>query len=127
MPSAAAAEAVGFGEPWKRTRVQPGEPSDPFLMTGYDHKELELQHDADKAVTFALEADLCGDGQCTVVQDFVVPSGDTVRHVFPRGWSAYWVRLRVDVACAATALRALVCGLTRESPSVYAGPSRDTE
>ncbi len=93
----------GIGGPWKRTRVQPSEPSDPFLTTGYDHKELELQHDADKAVTFALEADLCGDGKWTVVQRFVVPPGDTVRHVFPRGWSAYWVRLRVDVACAATA------------------------
>ena len=93
----------GIGGPWKRTRVQPGEPSDPFLMTGFDHKELELQHDADKAVAFALEADLCGDGKWTVVQRFVVPSGETVRHVFPRGWSAYWVRLRVDVACAATA------------------------
>ena len=79
------------------------QPSDPFLMTGYDHKELELQHDADKAATLALEADLCGDGQWTVVQRFVVPPGDTVRHVYPRGWSAYWVRLRVDVACAATA------------------------
>jgi hypothetical protein len=72
-------------------------------MTGFDHKELELQHDADKAVAFALEADLCGDGQWTVVQRFVVPSGETVRHVFPRGWAAYWVRLRVDAACAATA------------------------
>ena len=124
MPPAADAESVGFGGPWKRTRFQPSEPSDPFLMTGYDHKELELQHDADKAVTFALEADLCGDGQCTVVQRFVVPSGETVRHVFPRGWSVCWVLLRVDVACTATALCALACGLTRESPSVYAGASR---
>jgi len=32
-----------------------------------------------------------------------VPSGQTVKHVFPRGYSAHWVRVRAEKACTATA------------------------
>ena len=96
-------KARGVGGPWRETKVRAQEPSDPFLMTGYDQKELTLQHDAASAVEFVLAADLCGDGRWTEVQRFVVPVGETVRHEFPRGWSAYWVRLRAGSDCVATA------------------------
>lgn len=93
----------GQGGPWLGTNVRAGDPSDPYLMTGYDHKDVAMQHDAGAAVTFTLEADLCGDGRWTEVQRFVVPRGETLRHHFPRDWSAYWVRLRTDLDCVATA------------------------
>ncbi|MDQ3814687.1 MAG: hypothetical protein M3347_12145, partial [Armatimonadota bacterium] len=37
-------KAVGRGGPWKDTAVKGGEPSDPYLMTGYDAKRLTLSH-----------------------------------------------------------------------------------
>jgi hypothetical protein len=35
---------VGEGGPWKDTRVKANEPSEPYLMTGYDEKTLRLSH-----------------------------------------------------------------------------------
>jgi hypothetical protein len=32
-----------------------------------------------------------------------VPPGQTITHAFPDGYSAHWIRLRVDTACRATA------------------------
>lgn len=93
----------GVGGPWHGTQVRRGEPSDPYLMTGYDGKLLEISHRANGAVTFCLDADLCGDGRWTEVERFVVPSGEVLRHGFERAWSAYWVRLRADTDCIATA------------------------
>ena len=93
----------GVGGPWLEDPVVAGLPSDPYLMTGYDHKSLELSHRAAAPVTMTLEADLCGDGRWTVVRDFVVQPGQTLRHEFPRAWSAYWVRMRASAACAASA------------------------
>ena len=36
----------GVGGPWKDTAVEPGQPSDPYLMAGYDRKTLTVSHDA---------------------------------------------------------------------------------
>ena len=93
----------GVGGPWHATPVARDVASDPYLMTGYDRKQLTLQHDSDTAVTFTLEADLCGDGRWTPVHTFAVPSQQPLTHHFPRAWSAYWVRLRASAACTATA------------------------
>ena len=93
----------GTGGPWLDTAVAAGAVSDAYLVTGYDHKRLSLSHDARAPVRFVLEADLCGDGRWTSVQTFDVPAGEELAHAFPRAWSAYWLRLRVDVACRVTA------------------------
>jgi hypothetical protein len=45
-------KAVGRGGPWLLAAVKPGEPSDPYLMTGYDRKTIRLAHDASEPVTF---------------------------------------------------------------------------
>ncbi len=50
----------GKGGPWKDTVVEPGNPSDPYLMTGYDKKSLTLSSDADTEIT--VELDISGDG-----------------------------------------------------------------
>ena len=34
----------GEGGPWKDAAVKAGEPSDPYLMTGYEKKSLTLSH-----------------------------------------------------------------------------------
>lgn len=93
----------GWGGVWRRDRVNPGEPSDPFLMTGFDHKVLHLSHDADRTVSFAVEVDFLGDGSWERCATIKVPAQGYVAHVFPAGFSAHWVRVVAGKKCRATA------------------------
>ncbi len=42
--------------------MKAGEPSDPYLMTGFDNKVLHLTHEIDATVEFAVEVDFLGNG-----------------------------------------------------------------
>jgi hypothetical protein len=94
---------VGMGGPWRRSRVQAGLPSDPYLMTNYDRKRIELSHDAQGPVAFTLEADVAHRGWHPYAT-LPVPAGQTVTHQFPAGYAAHWVRVKADRDCTATAL-----------------------
>ncbi|MHC5055004.1 MAG: discoidin domain-containing protein [Planctomycetota bacterium] len=94
----------GEGGPWKDTRVRAGEPSDPYLMTGYDRKSVSLSHAAEDTVDFDVEVDPDGTGLWCGYATFGVAPGRTVTHGFPDGFSAYWVRVRVDRDTTATAI-----------------------
>jgi hypothetical protein len=94
---------VGHGGPWLRSSVKVNEPSDPYLMDGYDRKSLELSHDAPAVVNFTLEVDIAANGGWLPLRSFAVPAGQTVTYAFPEGYSAHWLRLRADAACKATA------------------------
>lgn len=94
---------MGHGGPWLKSAVRPGEPSDPYLMAGYDRKSLELSHDSRKPVHFVLEVDFLADGSWHTYHDFEVAPDQTIHYDFPAGYSAHWVRLRCDTACNATA------------------------
>ena len=94
---------VGVGGPWKDTAVKAGEPSDPYLMTGYDRKRLTLAHRADRAVRMRIEVDLTGNGHWAEYATLEVPPGLAVPHVFPDGYQAYWLRVTADTATTATA------------------------
>jgi len=91
----------GEGGPWNNTPVTPGEPSDPYLMTGYAHKTLELSHDASETVRFTVEIDFDHTGFWRYA-DFEVAPGKPFRHDFG-ALQAHWVRFRCDKACRATA------------------------
>lgn len=95
---------TGRGGPWHRTAVEPGVPSDPYLMGGYDRKRLEISHGAGQTVRIAVEIDPTGDGEWFAYATLDVPAGETVAHEFPPGFLAQWVRLRADAACRATAI-----------------------
>lgn len=93
----------GFGGPWKDTAVEAGQPSDPYLLTGYDQKALALSHDASSPVKITVEIDPTGTGAWTEWKEFEVPAGQTVQYQFPDSFSAYWLRTRADKDCRATA------------------------
>ena len=93
---------VGQGGPWKGAAVEAGEPSDPYLMTGYDRKSLELSHDADAAVSFTVEVNVDHTAWYEY-RTIAAPAGQTVMHAFPEGYGAHWVRLQADRDCTATA------------------------
>jgi glycerophosphoryl diester phosphodiesterase len=94
---------VGQGGPWKDTAVRAGEPSDPYLLTGYDKKALTLSHDAKEPVTIRVEIDVSGTGLWQPMQEFVVPAGRELRHDFPAAYAAYWLRVIASRDCRATA------------------------
>jgi hypothetical protein len=93
----------GHGGPWNGTAVDAGKASDPYLMTGYDKKRLELSHDAQDVVKVTLEVDAAADGNWRAMKTFDVPQGETVKFDFPAGYSAHWVRFTAEKACRATA------------------------
>jgi len=96
----------GFGGPWRNRAVKPGQPSDPYLMAGYDGKKVELSHDSHRDVEITIEVDFLADGSYAEYRRIVVPPGKTVVHRFPDGFSAHWVRFRPNRACRATAILA---------------------
>ncbi|MCK4999617.1 MAG: hypothetical protein KAS23_08780, partial [Anaerohalosphaera sp.] len=92
---------VGVGGPWKDSSVTAGDASDPYLMTGYDKKTLELTADKDTMVT--VEVDIDHQTGWHVYKSFKLKAGRTKTHVFPEGFSAHWIRVRADRDCRATA------------------------
>jgi hypothetical protein len=94
---------VGVGGPWKQAAVKAGEASDPYLMTGYDHKRVALSHDSDAAVTFRVEVDVYNRGVWKLYKEFTVPAGELMEHSFDASFVAHWVRVVADRDCQATA------------------------
>lgn len=92
----------GFGGPWKDTAVKANEPSDPYLMTGYDRKTLTVSHTANKEVHVRIEVDLTGTGLWCSFAELEVPSKGKVEYEFPKAFSAYWLRLVSNQDCSAT-------------------------
>jgi hypothetical protein len=90
---------VGRGGPWKDTDVRAGEVSDPYLMTGYDRRRIELSHAEPEAVRMTVELDVTGTGVWKAYRTFDVPAGESVRHEFAPAAGAYWVRVRAGRAC----------------------------
>ena len=52
----------GWGGVWRRTEVVANEPSDPYLMTGFDHKVLHLyaNENITENVVVRMEVDVTG-------------------------------------------------------------------
>jgi len=86
----------GFGGPWLRTTVTGGQPSDPYLMTGYDEKTLTLRNHGAKPLRIAVVLDVAGDGRFVPYRSFDLPAGGEVTHAFDRAMNAYWIRFVAD-------------------------------
>ncbi len=97
-------KARGVGGPWKDTQVKAGQPSDPYLMTGYDQKSVKLSHSGSGTVDITLEVDLDGTGFWVPYRTFAAKSGEVVSHEFPAAFGAYWVRAKADRDTKATVM-----------------------
>lgn len=93
----------GEGGPWKDTTVKANAPSDPYLMTGFDRKRLELRQRGAAVAGIRVEVDITGHGLWQQFRTFKVPEGKTIEFQFPDGFEAYWVRTVADKHCVATA------------------------
>jgi len=87
---------AGFGGPWVKDRVKGGEPSEPFLLAGFDRRVVHLAHDASRPVTFTLEIDATGDGRWTKYASVTVPAGGYAYHVIPPETGGEWIRAKTD-------------------------------
>jgi hypothetical protein len=96
-------QPAGTGGPWKDTAVAANTPSDPYLMRGYDKKTLEISHNSGSAVDFTVQVDVLGNNTWRNYATFSVAPGTPFTHVFPDGYSAYWVRLSTSVTTTASA------------------------
>ena len=95
---------AGWGSVWRDTPVKANEPSDPFLMTGFDKKVVHFTHTGTRPVTFRLEVDFLGDGTWReYAPGFAVPPNGYAHHEFPDGFSAHWVRVKASHDTTATA------------------------
>ena len=94
-------EPRGTGGPWNNTAVAANTASDPFLMYGYDRKQLTLT--ANDPTTITVEVDFLADNSWSVYQTFQLTAGQTLNHLFPEGFHAHWVRLKSSAATTASA------------------------
>ena len=94
---------VGKGGPWLKTAVPAGVASDPYLMTGYDKKSVELTHDAGESVKMTIEVDFDHQGWVPLAT-LTVPPHQPLTYKFEEGFSAHWARLRADKSCTASAI-----------------------
>jgi len=92
---------VGTGGPWMETKVSAGIYSDPYLMTGYDKKTLELS--SASATRITAEIDISGMGDWHPFKTFELNVGKILKHEFPRAFQAYWIRFKTDTDTSVTA------------------------
>ncbi len=91
------------GGPCYNMSMKKNEPSDPYLMTGYDHKSATFYHYHTYNVKFTIEVDYMANNSWHVYDEITVKPGEKVVHNFPEGFNAHWVRVKVNRDCKATA------------------------
>jgi len=82
----------GHGGPWKNSLVKANEPSDPYLMTGYDKKKITLENHSDTNNAVIMECDVAGDGRFSFYETFNLIPHQTLEVQLPEWLNAYWVR-----------------------------------
>jgi hypothetical protein len=93
----------GAGGPWLNSVVSAHQASDPYLMTGYDRKTVTLSHTGQSPVKMRIEADVAGTGDWVTYAEFTVAPRHPLKHRFPDGFGAYWVRVVADREVVASA------------------------
>lgn len=88
----------GWGGPWYEASVQADEPSDPYLMTGFDKKVLHLSHQSNQRVDFKIEVDILGNNTWQTYRTLTVPAKGYIHHEFPDAYSAHWLRITPSVS-----------------------------
>jgi hypothetical protein len=84
----------GVGGPWKATPVKAGEPSDPYLLGGYQSRSVTVET-AD-AAEVTLEVDLDGTGVWVTWARLRCAPGKGTTLAIPDALGAYWIRATAD-------------------------------
>jgi hypothetical protein len=92
---------VGEGGPWYETAVKANEPSDPYLMYGYDKCSLRVKTDQEAVIT--IQVDPSGTGQWHDMGSMVASPDEVRQFKFYPGFNTHWVRLVSDSDATITA------------------------
>lgn len=92
---------TGIGGPWKNTKVQAHQASDPYLLTGYDQKSLTLS--ARSPTSIHVEIDPSGTGTWQRIASHALQANQPLTLQFPAAFQAYWIRFVSDRDTIATA------------------------
>lgn len=93
---------TGWGAVWREDAVRAGESSDPFLMTGFDKKTVHITNHSNKTINLILDVDYLGNGSWNVYEEITVDPLEYRYHIIPDGFSAHWIRARVDKSAQIT-------------------------
>ncbi|MEQ8765336.1 MAG: hypothetical protein RL885_15480 [Planctomycetota bacterium] len=85
--------ALGWGGPWLLDDVPAGQPSDPFLVAGYDRRVLHLSHRGDEDLKIVIEGS-GGFGKYSKIHEVRVPARGYRWWSLPEDLGAEWIRLR---------------------------------
>jgi hypothetical protein len=88
--------AAGWGGVWLGDSIKANQPSDPYLLAGFEQRVLHLAHKSDETVSFTLEIDEKGDGKWKPYTTLKVPANGYVFHVIPPDVKGEWIRLTAD-------------------------------
>jgi len=86
--------ALGRGSVWLREDLAAGAVSEPFLFSGYDHRQMAITHTSADPVTFVLEVDRSGTDTWETLEEMTVPAAGTIFRHFSATDAAAWIRLR---------------------------------
>lgn len=88
--------ASGYGAVWLKEMVTANQPSDPYLMAGFDNRILHLKNHGNNVVTVTLEIDINGNNEWETYQTLTLPNGTYKYHIFDKALQAQWIRLKTD-------------------------------
>lgn len=94
---------TGWGAVWQDEIVSANTPSDPFLMTGFDKKNIHLINKGNEAIEFIVEVDVMGNEEWHQYKKIKVEAGGYTSYIFPDGYAAHWVRLKLNKQAEVTA------------------------
>ncbi len=87
---------TGWGAVWQDEKVQANEFSDPFLMTGFDKKTVHFINKGKEEIEFTIEIDVMGNDEWHHYKTIKVNPNGYAHYEFPNGYSAHWVRTKVN-------------------------------
>ena len=90
---------IGRGAVWLNDKVVANQPSEPFLFSGFENRNVCLVHGSDSPVTFTFEVDRQGNDQWTQFKQVTVPAGKAIWHEFETNEAGVWLRLSIDQSC----------------------------
>jgi len=93
---------TGWGAIWQDEIVSTSATSDPFLMTGFDKKTVHFINKGTEEVEFTIEVDVMGNEEWFIYKTIKVEPNGYSHHEFPNGYSAHWVRVKVNKASKVT-------------------------
>ena len=90
---------IGRGSIYLRDDVEAGSVSDPFLIDGYELRQIALSHRGDAAATIQLQIDADGDQQFQSYKTITLPPAGSVIESLPTDLDGVWMRAVVRDRC----------------------------